>query len=485
MGGTARFLRERGAPRHPDLPPREPAGRVRPCAESRREPPGRAGNCDSLLGARLGAPLQWPSSSHTRPCCSRRASNGSRWIRARSSSTARSAARATPRRSSRAARPDGRLIGLDRDAARARRRAAAARRGTASACSSSTRRSATCARCSTSSASTASTACCSTSASRRTSSTRPRAASASAPTPPNSTPLDMRMDASAGPDAAELLRRASAEQLEDWLRRYADLRGARRLARALVAARERAPLRTAADLVRVIREARVGGGRRHNPATLVFQALRIATNDELGALAEGLDAAIDALRPGGRLVVIAYHSAEDRIVKNGLRDAARGCTCPPHVPVCVCGGRVRLRVLTRRPISPGAAEISRNPALALRAAARRRARGGGGMSATHPAHGTRAIWSAATSRACARCARGSSARRIVVAGRDRVRVRARARGAADRHPARALRARRGDPRGEGARAAAAAADRRARGAAPSVAARRASRASAASRRPSA
>jgi len=175
------------------------------------------------------------------------------------------------------------------------------------------------------------------------------------------TPLDMRMDAGAGPDAAELLREASAEEIEDWLRRYADLPGARRLARALVAARERAPLRTAADLVRVIREAHVGGGRRHNPATLVFQALRIATNDELGALAAGLDAAIDALRPGGRLVVIAYHSAEDRIVKNGLRDAARGCTCPPHVPVCVCGGRVRLRVLTRRPVSASPTEVANNP----------------------------------------------------------------------------------------------------------------------------
>jgi 16S rRNA (cytosine1402-N4)-methyltransferase len=175
------------------------------------------------------------------------------------------------------------------------------------------------------------------------------------------TPLDMRMDASAGSDAAQLLSRASADQLEDWLRRYGDVRGARRLARALVAARERAPLRTAADLVRVIGEAGVGGGRRHDPATLVFQALRIATNDELGALAAGLDAAIDVLRPGGRLVVIAYHSAEDRIVKNGLRDAARGCTCPPHVPVCVCGGQVRLRVLTRKPVSPGDAEVARNP----------------------------------------------------------------------------------------------------------------------------
>jgi len=175
------------------------------------------------------------------------------------------------------------------------------------------------------------------------------------------TPLDMRMDPTDGADAALLLRTATAQELEDWLRRYADLRGARRLARALVAARERAPLRTAADLTRVIRDARIGGGRRHNPATLVFQALRIATNDELGALADGLDAAIDALRPGGRLVVIAYHSAEDRIAKRSLRDAARGCTCPPEVPVCVCGGRVRLRVLTRRPVSPGPVELAANP----------------------------------------------------------------------------------------------------------------------------
>jgi len=175
------------------------------------------------------------------------------------------------------------------------------------------------------------------------------------------TPLDMRMDPGAPVDAADLLNSASADRIEDWLRRYADVRGARRLARALVEARERAPLRTAADLNRVIREARVGGGRHHHPATLVFQALRIATNDELDALAEGLDAALDVLRPGGRLVVIAYHSAEDRIVKNRLRDAARGCTCPPTTPVCVCGGRIRARVLTRRPVTAGAEERDRNP----------------------------------------------------------------------------------------------------------------------------
>jgi 16S rRNA (cytosine1402-N4)-methyltransferase len=175
------------------------------------------------------------------------------------------------------------------------------------------------------------------------------------------TPLDMRMDPTGSVTAADLLRDASPEELSGWLRDYADLPGARRLARALVEARNRAPLRTAADLLAVIREARIGGGRRHHPATLVFQALRIAVNDELAALDEGLEAAIESLRPGGRLVVISYHSAEDRIVKNRFRDAARGCTCPPGLPVCRCGGRVRLRVLTRRPIGPQPAEIRGNP----------------------------------------------------------------------------------------------------------------------------
>jgi 16S rRNA (cytosine1402-N4)-methyltransferase len=175
------------------------------------------------------------------------------------------------------------------------------------------------------------------------------------------TPLDMRMDPDASITAAALLRSASAAELEGWFRAYADLPGARRLARAIVAARQRAPLRTARDLRDVIAAAGVGRGRRHNPATLAFQALRIAVNDEIGALAEGLDAAIDALRPGGRLVVIAYHSAEDRVVKNCFRDAQRGCTCPPHTPVCICGGRVRLRILTKRPLSPDADEVRANP----------------------------------------------------------------------------------------------------------------------------
>ena len=105
----------------------------------------------------------------------------------------------------------------------------------------------------------------------------------------------------------------------------------------------------------------MGGGRRHHPATLVFQALRIAVNDEIQALEEGLEAAIEALRPGRRLVVIAYHSLEDRIVKNRFRDAAKGCSCPPSSPVCICNGTPRLHVLTKRPVQPDAEEVRANP----------------------------------------------------------------------------------------------------------------------------
>jgi 16S rRNA (cytosine1402-N4)-methyltransferase len=175
------------------------------------------------------------------------------------------------------------------------------------------------------------------------------------------TPLDMRMDPSQGRSAADLLRQATAEELQGWFQRYGELPGSKRLARTIIEEREHAPLTTTADLLRVIREARIGGGRRHNPATLVFQALRIAVNDELGALEEDLEAAIAALRPGGRLVVIAYHSLEDRIVKHSLRAEARGCVCPPEIPICVCDHTPRVRVVTRRPIRPSDVETARNP----------------------------------------------------------------------------------------------------------------------------
>jgi 16S rRNA (cytosine1402-N4)-methyltransferase len=174
-------------------------------------------------------------------------------------------------------------------------------------------------------------------------------------------PLDMRMDRGEPTTAADLLATLSAEELERCFRAYGELPGARKLARAIVEGRRRAPLRSAADLLALIAETRVGRGRRHHPGTLVFQALRIAVNDELRALEEGLEAAIDALRPGSRVVVIAYHSLEDRIVKNRFRDAAKGCSCPPGSPVCICGGTQRLRVLTRRPVQPDADEVRANP----------------------------------------------------------------------------------------------------------------------------
>jgi 16S rRNA (cytosine1402-N4)-methyltransferase len=176
-----------------------------------------------------------------------------------------------------------------------------------------------------------------------------------------STPLDMRMDPTRGETAADLLRHAPEADLQQIFQDYAELPGSKRLARAIVEARRDAPLETSADLLRVIRDAKVGGGRRHHPATRVFQALRIAVNDEIGVLREGLDAAVTVLRPGGRVVVIAYHSVEDRVVKNHFRDAARGCTCPPRTPVCICGGSITLKVITRRPIEPSAEEIAANP----------------------------------------------------------------------------------------------------------------------------
>ncbi len=175
------------------------------------------------------------------------------------------------------------------------------------------------------------------------------------------TPLDMRMDDRLPHTAADLLAHASIPELERWFRDYADLPGARKLARSIAAARERAPIATSADLRALIREAAVGRGRRHDPATLVFQALRIAVNDELGALRDGLADAIDVLRPGGRVVVLSYHSAEDRIVKNAFRDQARGRTGPPGTPDEIFGTDARLRVLTRRPLRPSPAEEARNP----------------------------------------------------------------------------------------------------------------------------
>jgi 16S rRNA (cytosine1402-N4)-methyltransferase len=176
-------------------------------------------------------------------------------------------------------------------------------------------------------------------------------------------PLDMRMDPSADHSARDLVNEASERELTDIFRGYGEERYARQIARAIVRRRKSAPFERTGELVETIKgaiptPARFGDG---HPARRVFQALRIAVNDELASLESALPAALDTLRPGGRLAVISFHSLEDRIVKRFLRREERGCTCPPELPVCVCGREPTLRALNRKPIRPSRDEIAANP----------------------------------------------------------------------------------------------------------------------------
>ena len=177
-------------------------------------------------------------------------------------------------------------------------------------------------------------------------------------------PLDMRFDAGRGVPASELLATLDASELTALFRRYGEEPFAGRIARAIVESRRTAPVRTAEELAALVARVAPGrapGRRRVHPATRVFQALRIAVNEELDALQAGLAAAVDLLRPGGRLVVLSYHSLEDRIVKRFFQAERRGCTCPPEAPVCVCGRQPRLRLLSAKGVAPSAAEIAANP----------------------------------------------------------------------------------------------------------------------------
>jgi 16S rRNA (cytosine1402-N4)-methyltransferase len=175
-------------------------------------------------------------------------------------------------------------------------------------------------------------------------------------------PLDMRFDTSVGVPASELLATLDARELAALFRRYGEEPQALRIARAIVDARRTAPISTAEELAELVERVAPGrpGKRRIHPATRVFQALRIAVNEELEALAEALAAAVDLLRPGGRLVVLSYHSLEDRIVKRFIEAERKGCICPPAVPICVCGRSPRLRVLTKS-LTAGPAELADNP----------------------------------------------------------------------------------------------------------------------------
>jgi 16S rRNA (cytosine1402-N4)-methyltransferase len=176
-------------------------------------------------------------------------------------------------------------------------------------------------------------------------------------------PLDMRMDPSADVTAAGIVNEAAERDLATIFKRYGDERYARPIAKAIVRRRKEQPFERTADLVETIKgaipaPARFGDG---HPAKRVFQALRIAVNDELGSLEAALPAAFSMLRPGGRLAVISFHSLEDRMTKRFMRDLERGCDCPPDFPVCVCGKEPQLRATSKKAVRPSARETAVNP----------------------------------------------------------------------------------------------------------------------------
>jgi 16S rRNA (cytosine1402-N4)-methyltransferase len=176
-------------------------------------------------------------------------------------------------------------------------------------------------------------------------------------------PLDMRMDPSADVTAAGIVNEAAERDLATIFKRFGEERYARQIARAIVRRRKERPFETTLDLVETIKAAipapaRFGEG---HPAKRVFQALRIAVNDELGALEAALPSAFAMLRPNGRLAVISFHSLEDRLVKRFMRDRERGCDCPPDFPICVCGKEPELRSLSRKAIRPSTRELALNP----------------------------------------------------------------------------------------------------------------------------
>jgi len=170
-------------------------------------------------------------------------------------------------------------------------------------------------------------------------------------------PLDMRFNPQHGQPASDLVNQLSEAELADLFWRYGEERHARRIARAIVSAR---PLATTTELAELIVRV-VGHREKIHPATRTFQALRIAVNDELLALSESLPQARDLLRPGGRLVVISFHSLEDRVVKRFLQQEASNCICPPDLPICTCKHTATMHLPGRRAIRPKAEEIARNP----------------------------------------------------------------------------------------------------------------------------
>ncbi|MEE1328402.1 MAG: 16S rRNA (cytosine(1402)-N(4))-methyltransferase RsmH [Oscillospiraceae bacterium] len=176
-------------------------------------------------------------------------------------------------------------------------------------------------------------------------------------------PLDMRMNNEDPLTAAEVVNTWPYEELKRILYDYGEERYAPKIAAAICARREQQPIRTTLELVDIIRSAMPASALREkqHPAKRSFQAIRIAVNDELGSVEKVMRDAIPYLNPGGRLAIITFHSLEDRIVKNGMADAAKGCTCPPNFPVCVCGKKPKVKLISRKPIVSGDEELERNP----------------------------------------------------------------------------------------------------------------------------
>jgi len=176
-------------------------------------------------------------------------------------------------------------------------------------------------------------------------------------------PLDMRMDISAGRTAAQLLMELSEGELSRLIFEYGEERWAKVIARRIFERRAERPIKTTHELAELVKQAipRKLWPPKTHPATRTFQALRIAVNGEMDALTGTLPRMLGMLSPGGRAVVISYHSLEDRSVKNAFRELAKGCTCPPDFPKCTCGKKPGLKILTHRPVTPSEAEITNNP----------------------------------------------------------------------------------------------------------------------------
>ena len=176
-------------------------------------------------------------------------------------------------------------------------------------------------------------------------------------------PLDMRMNSEDVLTAATVVNTWSYEELRRILYVYGEERYAPQIAAGICRRREETPIETTLELVDVIRSAMPPAALREkqHPAKRSFQAIRIAVNDELGSVEKVMRDAWDCLNPGGRMAVITFHSLEDRIVKNAMMEASKGCTCPPSFPVCVCGKQPKVKLVTRKPIVPGREELDRNP----------------------------------------------------------------------------------------------------------------------------